>query len=249
MSLNKVALAVIALLGLGYAHADECREQLPEILQAAYGNDAVAVHAVVCKNWPAQPQFTLVAVPLPRVRHDGYGETDLEILVVASATGHIQARRLEPHLLDWDAIYVNGMAFDTARYRLRDQQLAFGIRIDRRGSSSANPFYETSLRLYLLKGDKLQVPLEQLRVSGSSGEWDTRCTGEWRDRTVILAVAEQLGREGFHDLLLSERSMQSRAEARDEDCMTVEERVTKRRYRLTYDGQRYNVPAELQVLQ
>lgn len=249
MNLNKVALAIIALCGLGSAQAEGCREQLPQIMQMAYGDEAVAAHAVVCKVWPAQPQFTLVAVPLPRARHDGYGETDLEILVVATSSGRIQARRLEPDLLDWDAVYVDGMVFDTALYRLSDQQLAFGLRIKRRGSSSANPFYETSLRLYLLKGDQLQVPLGQLLVSSSSGEWDTRCTGEWYDRTVTLAVAEQAGGEGYNDLLLSERSVQSRAEARDEDCMEVEERVTKRRYRLTYDGQRYSVPAELQVLQ
>ncbi|HSX89660.1 MAG TPA: hypothetical protein VLG17_16925 [Pseudomonas sp.] len=249
MNLNKMALAIIALCGLGSAQAEGCREQLPQVMQMAYGDEAVASDAVVCKVWPAQPQFTLVAVPLPRASYDGHGETDLEILVVATASGRIQARRLEPDLLDWDAVSVDGLVLDTALYRLSDQQLAFGLRIDRRSSSSANPFYETSLRLYLLKGDQLQVPLEQLLVSSSSGEWDTRCTGEWHDRTVTLAVAEQSGRGGYRDLLLSERSVQSRAEMRGEDCMTVEERVTKQRYRLTYDGQRYNVPAELQVLQ
>ncbi|MHA6495045.1 PA3715 family protein [Pseudomonas borbori] len=249
MNLNKAALALIALFELGHAHADECRDQLPQILQTVYGGDAVAAQTVVCKVWPAQPQFTLVAVPLPKVRHEGYGETDLEILVVKTDTRQIQARRLEPHLLDWDAVYVDGMVFDTALYRLSEQQLAFGLRIDRRGSSRANPFYETSLRLYLLNGDQLQAPLEKLLVSGSSGEWDTRCTGEWHDRTVTLAVAERAGREGYNDLLLSERSVQSRAEERAEDCLSVEERVTKRRYRLTYGDQRYSVPSELQVLQ
>nr|WP_298147297.1 hypothetical protein [uncultured Pseudomonas sp.] len=249
MNLNKAALVMIALCGLSSAQAQACREQLPQVMQMAYGDEAVAADAVVCKVWSAQPQFTLVAVPLPRVDHDGYGESDLEILVVATATGRIQARRLEPDLLDWDAVYVTGLAFDTALYRLSDQQLAFGLRIKRRGSSSANPFYETSLRLYLLEGDQLQVPLERLLVSSLSGEWDTRCTGEWHDRTLTLAVAEQAGGGGYHDLLLSERSVQSRAEARGEDCTTVEEQVTRPRYRLTYNGRRYSVPAGLQVLQ
>lgn len=248
MNLNKAALAMIALCGLGSAQAQACREQLPQIMQVAYGDEAVAADAVICKVWPAQPQFTLVAVPLPRARHDGYGETDLEILVVATASGRIQARRLEPDLLDWDAVYVDGMVFDTALYRLSDQQLAFGLRIDRRGSSRVNPFSETSMNLYLLDGERLQVPLMGLLMGSFSGEWDGNCAGEFDQREVTLAVSEKPGRDGFFDLLLSERRLASRAEVRGDDCQRVEE-PGRERYRLTYDGQRYNVPAELQVLQ
>ena len=208
----------------------------------------MALEQVICKVWPARSELTLVAVPLPRAEHDGYGETDLELLVAGSASGQVSMRRLLPGALDWDAIYVSGIAFDTAPYWVSERRLAFGVRVSRNGSSRANPFFEQSLNLYVLDGDAIRPVLSDLVMAEGSGEWDTNCTGEWNDMKRTLALAEQAGPNGYNDIILREKRTFSSAEVRGDECVSVDENRGQQRYRLTYDGERYVVPKELQRL-
>jgi hypothetical protein len=244
-SLSRLALVAAVMIG-GQVHAQDCREQLPQILASAYGTEQlVALEKVVCKVWPARAGLTLVAVPLPRVEQDVYGETDLELLVVGSASGEVSARKLLPGELNWDAIYVSGIAFDTAPYWVSERRLAFGVRVSREGSSRANPFSEQSLNLYVLDGDSIHPVLSDLVMAESVGEWDTNCAGTWREMSRTLALAERPGLNGYHDLVLREKRTFNRDEARGDDCETVEGYNQKQRYHLSYDGERYAVPKGL----
>lgn len=243
-------IALAALLVGAQALAQDCREALPQILRNTYGAEQqVAPETVVCKVWPARSELTLIAVPLVRMAEQDYGETDLELLVVEADTQRVVARRLEQHLLDWDAIYVSSLAFDTAHYWVAEGQLAFGVRVGRSGSSRANPYGESFLNLYLLEGQQLRPVLSKLEMENSGGEWDTNCTGVWNGRARTLAMGEQPGRFGYYDLLLREKASYSRAEARGDECVTVEENTRQQRYRLSYDGQRYGVPDNLKAIQ
>lgn len=153
---KRLTTALGGLLLASLAQADDCRQQLPSWIEIAHpghtasqvlederGRYRVDAEQSICKVWPARPHFTLVAMPLVRVEHDSHGETDLEVLLLASARQHVVARLVEPNRLDWDAICVTRLAFDTAPYRLRGDDLAFGVRISRENSSRANPFSET----------------------------------------------------------------------------------------------------------
>jgi hypothetical protein len=247
-SMGRGLVTVAALLSV-MAQAQDCREQLPQILASAYGAaPPVALEQVICKVWPARSELTLVAVPLPRAEHDGYGETDLELLVAGSASGQVSMRRLLPGALDWDAIYVSGIAFDTAPYWVSERRLAFGVRVSREASSRANLFAEQSLGLYVLDGDAIRPVLSDLVMEKSSGEWDTNCAGEWAAVKRTLALAEQPGASGYSDIILREKRTTRRAEVRGEECESVEKSTGQQRYRLTYDGERYVVPKELQRL-
>ena len=244
-SISRWALVTAVMIG-GQAQAQDCREQLPQILASAYGTEQpVALEKVVCKVWPARSELTLVAVPLPRVEQDGYGETDLELLVVGSASGEVSVRKLLPGELNWDAVYVSGISFDTAPYWVSERRLAFGVRVSREGSSRANPFSEQSLNLYVLDGDAIRPVLSDLVMAESVGEWDTNCAGTWREMSRTLALAERPGLNGYHDLVLREKRAFNRDEARGDECETVEGYNQKQRYRLSYDGERYVVPKEL----
>ena len=246
MKLAGRSMAAVAVLLSGMVQAQECREQLPQILKNAYApQPQVSVEEAICKVWPAQPDLTLVAVSLPRVEHDGYGETDLELLIADSSSSHVKARKLMAGALDWDAFHVSSIAFDTAPYRVSQGQLAFGVRISRRGSSRVNPFSVQSLDMYLVEEDTLRPILRDLVMEESSGEWDSNCAGAWVDKTRTLALAEQPGRNGYRDLIVREKNAFTRSEARGSGCETVEENVQQQRYRLSYDGQNYVVPKEL----
>lgn len=242
-------MAMAAVLVGSAAQAQDCHERLPQILKSAYAPERqVSLEESACKVWPARPGLTLVAVSLPRTEQDGSGETDLELLIVDSASGQVNVRKLLPGALDWDAFYVSDIAFDTAPYRVTREQLAFGVRVTRRGSSRVNPFAVQSLDLFILEKGALRSLLRDLPVEESSGEWDSNCAGAWVDTRRTLALAERPGRDGFHDLLVQEKSVSTRSEDGGSGCETVEENEQRKRYRLTYDGERYAVPKELQRL-
>lgn len=101
-------------------------------------------HQLTCKTWPARHEFTLVAVPLMTSQTADGNEGDIELLVVDSDNLEFVQRLRLPDLLTDDAIFVSGVAFDTAYYRLSRSDIAFGLRIERRGSSRPNPFGETT---------------------------------------------------------------------------------------------------------
>ncbi|HZX17091.1 MAG TPA: hypothetical protein VFF22_09550 [Pseudomonas sp.] len=251
------AAALCGLLMVCSARADDCQQHIPALLEQAYPGHAqgqpledergayrIASELSVCKVWPARPHLTLLALALIRAEDEGYGESDLQVLVLDTASQAIVARHVAPNLLDWDAIFVDGLEFDTAPYRLRDETLAFGVRVKRRGSSRANPLSETYLSLYELEAQHLRPVLSGLRIDRSWGEWDTRCAGEFSDTQGLLIITEQRGNEGYRDLLLKQRRVESRSAEVAEACETVDESTHRAQFRIEYDEQHYLLPIE-----
>ncbi|MGG5873531.1 hypothetical protein [Pseudomonas peli] len=258
--MNRITFAA-ALCGLlmgGSARADDCQQHLPALLEQAYpgyaqghlldderGTYRISTELSICKVWPARPHLTLLAASLVRAEDDGHGYSDLEVLVLDTVSQAIVARHVEPNLLDWDAIFVDGLEFDTAPYRLREGDLAFGLRIKRRNMSRPNPFYETSLSLYELQSQRLRPVLSGLVMDSSGGEWDTRCAGEFSDTKGLLIITERPGNKGYRDLLLKQSRVESRVAEVAGECETVEESTRRVQFRIEYDEQRYLLPIEL----
>ncbi|MDH1263095.1 hypothetical protein [Pseudomonas sp. GD03944] len=256
MNRTTLLAALYGLLLAPLALAD-CREQLPgwleqahpghgtgQLLQDERGGYRVDAGQSICKVWPARPHLTLVAVPLIRDSHTDQGESDLEVLVLSNDEPAIVARQVQPHLLDWDAIFVSGFEFDTAPYRLRQDELAFGIRIHRRNGSRLNPFYETALSLYELEGKHLRSVLNELIVVTSGGERDDECAGSFSHAEGVVVITEKVGREGYRDLLLKQKRVSHRTADVAGECKTVEEDTERQQHRIEYDEQRYLLPIE-----
>lgn len=255
---KRLATALGCLLLASLAHAEDCRQQLPawiemahpghtagQVLEDERGRYRVDAEQSICKEWPARPQLTLLAVPLERAEYDGGGETDLEILVLDNAGQSIVARLIEPNQLDWDAIHIEGMAFDTAPYRLRAEDIAFGVRIARRGSSRPNPFYETRLNLYQLDSQRLRPLLSELPVRTLRGEWDTNCAGEFSETKGVVVITEQVGNQGYRKLWLKDTRVERRMAMIDGECRTVEESTHRYQLPIEYGDERYLLPIEL----
>ncbi|USR39354.1 hypothetical protein L1F06_022285 [Ectopseudomonas hydrolytica] len=209
-----VFAACCGLLLVAAAQADDCRQQLPawieqahpghatgQVLQDERGRYRVDVEQSICKVWPARPGLTLIAMPLVRAEHDSHGEADLEVLVLDNARQTFLARLIEPNQLDWDAIYVDRLALDTAPYRLRGDDLAFGVRISRRNGSRMNPFAEAELTLYELQEQGLRSLMGALVVESFGGERDDDCIASFGEAKGVLIVTGKVGRDGYRDLL------------------------------------------------
>jgi hypothetical protein len=253
-----LAAALGGLLLSSAAQAEDCRQRLPAWIEMAHpghaagqaldderGHYRVDAERSICKVWPARPHLTLLAMPLVRAEHDGYGETDLELLVFDSARQRFLARLVEPSRLDWDAVFIEDLRFDTAPYRLRADDIAFGVRISRRGSSRPNPFYETRLDLYLLDTDSLRPLLSELPVRTAGGEWDTNCSGAFSETKGVVIITDRAGHDGYRDLLLKNTRVERRMALIDGECRTVEENFHRYQLPIEYGDDRYLLPIEL----
>lgn len=211
--------------------------------------DVGAPFAVACKAWPANPDLLLVAVPLmqdtpdPENGHVG----DLDVLVLDKQTLQVRQRHRLVGLMSDDAVRIAGLAFDTARYDVAADQRAFGIRIEREGASRANPFDETSLRLFTVHENELRLVLDGIAVNRSSGVWDTTCAGEFSESAVSLAIGDAQ-RRGYRNLIATESHSASRASVQQGGCVEKTVKQGKTRHTLSFDGKRYRIPKALRSM-
>lgn len=200
-------------------------------------------HALICRRWRGRPGLLLVAVPLiAQVRPDST-EGGLELLVVDEASGKPRHRRFVPRAMDDDAVRLSGLSFDTAAWTLGPDRLAFGVRREWTGSSRPNPFSETTLSLYEVRGGMVTPVLQDLMVQRSQGEWDTTCAGETLSTERILRMVP--GRSGQDISVLERRTRSTSRPDPDGDCRTTDRPEPSRTVRLPFDGSRYAVPAAL----
>ena len=257
-------LLAAALIWPLVAHADPaCDGRKAQIVAAAWpdapaGDDDLIIegrqvtpvqsgsHGVICRRWPANPHLLLAAVPMMRPEgsvHGYYdGQGDLELLVLDHASLAIQARlRLADFILE-DAIYLGGLRFDTAPYRLFDGRLAFGIRRDLIGSSRPNPFSQTDLSLFDLNGATLRPVLQHLVMAQSFGDWDTTCTGQFEALTRLLQTGPG-ARNGGADLVLRGEAVTVRNTEDGDTCAAARTVQKLPPFTLHYDGARYPLQA------
>ncbi len=204
-------------------------------------------HVMVCRHWPAYPDRMLVAVPLMQPSPSASAEVvegDLDLLVLNAESLEVEARLRLDGFIEEDAIYLAGIWFDTAPYRLIGDRIAFGLRREMTGSSRPNPFDLTGLWLFDVEGGKIRPILEGLQVELSRGEWDTDCAGEFEQSESVLDVAPTT-QNGAADIILRQ-TMTTTINARDGgECKGTDTLHDVPPVTLRYDGQRYPVPDEL----
>lgn len=269
---HRLLLATTLLFAtqLAYAATDGCIERAAAIVQQAYpkakstAKDSFAVdgavitlpssdsigadpHAMVCKTWPAQPQWLLVAVPLITQTGDDENTGDLELLVLDKASLKVQQRQKLAGRMSDDAIQIHSVELDTARYQLAPDIVAFGLRLTLANNSRANPFEEADLWLYAIDHGQLRPVLDGIVTHSNGGEWDTLCAGTFQgaDRTLAMDSAVH---NGYADIRVTEKSSSDvSVVGKDGQCDSKTDN-SKQTYRLSYDGKRYQVPKVLRPL-
>ena len=167
---------------------------------------------------------------------------DLSVFVVTTGDGEIPYRFVENESLTSDAIYLQSISIDTARYRLANDVTAFGVRATR-----GNPGAEvTTLDLYVASAGNLKRVLKGLNVvshfSQSRHDHDCYHASE-TDRTVAIAKSNT---RGYADLVIQEENVVTEPKRTRGECTVTETRFA-RRYLLRFDGNIYPKPQALQV--
>lgn len=198
---------------------------------------------MVCKTWPARPELTLVAVPLMNApQQDGMNEGDLDMLVLDSGSFDVKQRYRVEGLMSDDAIFIEGLAFDTAFYQMAPGNVAFGLRKATRGSSGPNPYSDATLWLFAIEGQQLRPVVENLVVDKFRGEWDTNCNGEFEELARTLTMAPS--KTPIADIVVSDTLVHRLTEGTAGDCNSTEKTKTAK-HRLRFKEGAYVVPEAL----
>ena len=247
-------LAAVLLLALPALTAQAaCESGLAERMHAKlHPQRQLDGERAACKLWPAFPGRSIVVLPMPRPSPEpGVTAYDLEVLVIQrpdngnTERDTILSRLFEPAALTSDAIAIDDIRIDTARYTLAADTRAFGIRVRYRGSSRANPYASETLRLYAMKGVKLHKALDEIELDMDGGEWDTSCNGRFDQVRSTLSVARTTN-EGYADLLVQRTRTENRASTQEGgECVEKAMPAQLRTYTLHYDGETYRVPKAL----
>lgn len=228
------ALLLCALLGVATAVQAECDSSVD-----------IPGELHVCKSWPAEPGMSISAraIPMPGNDSDDTRSYSLDVALLYDDPGLAVASNYQESALFSDAVALQGMEIDTARYRLNEEVRAFGLRVLYHHGSSAIPYEKSVLTLYRRDGKEILPLLEGLVMDESSGEfgWDGQCGGHSRTVHRTLEVGTRQ-RHGYADLIVRSRELgvehfQGRDGCESRDLPPKLGVVT-----LHYDGRRYPLP-------
>ena len=173
---------------------------------------------------------------------DEYGNyflvMDAIVLVVDNTSAKILYRNIEPEAWVSDAMIMESLVIDTGLYILADQKRAFGVRVSTHNTSGPNPFALEELKLYLVDNKKLNRITDNITVYRNSGDWDTKCNGEFSTEITSIEVDNKNKNNGLNNLKLKTSIKKEISTLIKGDCKTkiVD---TKENVVLKYNGETY----------
>jgi hypothetical protein len=206
-----------------------------------------------CRLRPENPKEAIVALTythgdqLSGMASDnndnGY---DLDVLIVRTEDGTVAARNAPAAHIDSDAITFTGVGIDTADYALAPGRRAFGIRAGHVSHCYACDYGQTDLRLYLLRGNKLDDILDTMmdETRGEGDGSDCNDIPTVSTRTIKVAATKA---HGLADLLLTTTSAMDpdvgsvAAACKDKSKIPTASVDT---IKLSFNGRAYPVPAD-----
>lgn len=163
---------------------------------------------------------------------------DAYILVADNATGKIISKFVEKEAWTSDAMVLSEVTIDTGLYQLNEKDRAFGVRVSYRGSSNPNPYSYTDLSLFIIQNNLLKRVLNNYQIDRYSGEWDTRCAGEFTQINSVINF-DKNRTNGFKNIILKNTIENTKSYMKNDEC---EKKVTasKTVKYLKFNGKEYN---------
>ena len=196
---------------------------------------------IVSKVIPNNPEESIYVIPEIVKGDVTFFELNSHILIVNSKTGEIKNKYFESSKTnEWysDAIRLDKITIDTARYYITDNIRAFGIRIFYYGSSKPNPYSNETISLFIKSKDSLKKILNNYDVMDYGGEWDTNCFGEFIKKTKTLSILSKKS-NSYYDILVNNKITETKNfEDSNGNCQQKEKTSSKKTV-LKFNGNRY----------
>lgn len=166
--------------------------------------DKTKIREELCteKKMPNAEDSYISVIPMVMSQEEeDYVFTVKNYILITDSKGIIKNKYLDPTELNSDAITLRSFAIDTGLYNISPNVRAFGVKADFVGSSKPNPYASGTISMYYPEGKTLKKVLDQFELNSTTGEWDTRCNGEFKDdHSYIMMDASKTN--NFTDLTI-----------------------------------------------
>jgi hypothetical protein len=203
---------------------------------------------VLCKEWPAKPKYRLILATIPLQENEAAKskemfELDAMILVVNASSRIVASSPILKNYLQSDSEFLTNVEFDTGRYQLNVNTIAFGIRlghqVGRWDSSGAK-----RIDLFFIKQSTLQQALKSFPVYHFSLNRGMNC-GAVREefyRTVFVKNTSSFGLADLRVVQKSDLANEQISPKDPEDCIEKITTLPNRLTTLRYNGSHYVIP-------
>ncbi|WP_447748206.1 PA3715 family protein [Pseudomonas nicosulfuronedens] len=215
-----------------------------EIVRDGYSSLDFTLIEPKCKLWAAKGGLSIIVNPYTYVLSGGRVDEvylGAVIAVVDASSGGLVSSLNDRRISEIDAISLKSMVIDTARYRLSENDVAFGVRFLQGNQSSANSLQEEFLNLYVAKGHVLKSVARGVLTSTYSGEGDGRCVFEGGASSSTLLMGEKVS-NGKADIKVVKVNRFISSEKSGYGCSRSERVAGSVRFWLKFDGENYEVP-------
>ena len=222
----------------------QCSDSLLQKISTSLHETRHTVEALSpCKTWPYNNDLTIVLLTYPQAGttasnlENGLLEYDVYTLVYNTQEHQIVQKLYEKGRYSSDALVLEGITIDTARYDLSKTQRAFGVSAHYVGSSRVNPMETYELSLYLPQEKNLQLVVRDYPTLYDGGAWDGMCAGEFERVTSSLALSSS-AHHGLYDLKVYQKNVTITV-VQKQECVENVHKSQHRTFELHFDGTHY----------
>jgi len=243
-NMKKKVAFLLLLLFFANAHSQEQNQVLLNKILTQLKLNKKDIHEPFYRSkvLPNKTSNSVLVIPKYNVKetdeegHDFF-VLDAYIVVADNVSGKILSKYVDKEAWTSDAMVLSEITIDTGLYQLSEKDRAFGIRVSYRGSSNPNPYSYTDLSLFIVQNNALKRILKNYQIDRASGEWDTRCAGEFEDSNGNVDIDKNIT-NGFKNLIIKSKLKYTKNFLVNDNC---EEKVTNKniiKY-LKFNGKEY----------
>jgi hypothetical protein len=193
--------------------------------------DKTSVREEFCteKKMPNAEDSYITVLPVLQGKEEDDFFVVRNYIVITDENGLIKNQYFDPEEITSDAIMLRSMTIDTGLYNISSGIRAFGVNISVANGSQPNPYSSETVSLYYPAGKTLKKVLNTFELSSHSGEWDTRCSGEFQDDNSVI-IMDKTKTNNFTDLKIKTISVNTKSKEVNGDCK--ENETSKTTYRI-----------------
>lgn len=193
---------------------------------------------IVAKVRPDNPKETIMFIPEIVEEDEDYLEFNPYILIVNNESGKIINLYFDRSGWTSDAIILSEIKIDTAPYYVSENNRAFGIRTYYRSMSQPNPYNNATISLFVKSEDTLKEILNNYDVMNYSGEWDTRCAGEFVEEEKKLKIMTNKTKDCY-DILVENKITEIKSYVDEDGECDAKEEISTHNIMLKFNGEEY----------
>jgi hypothetical protein len=228
---KRLFITIFMFSWLGVLYGQEINSLRFENIVKNLKLDKTSVREEFCteKKMPNAEDSYITVLPVLQGKEEDDFFVVRNYIVITDENGLIKNQYFDPEEITSDAIMLRSMTIDTGLYNISSGIRAFGVNISVANGSQPNPYSSETVSLYYPAGKTLKKVLNTFELSSHSGEWDTRCSGEFQDDNSVI-IMDKTKTNNFTDLKIKTISVNTKSKEVNGDCK--ENETSKTTYRI-----------------